>query len=428
MGLGQVWIEKRRAISGLASLAAAFLLLSLVGCDLPRVQAEDRLFLPLSVEVLDEYVLDRSEFEGTAIGGLSALDYDRPSGTFYALSDDRGFENRVRFYTLSLDINAPDAGADSSANSNADLDAPPHATFEIEKVTPTDVVFLSDESGEPFAPGTVDPEGLALSPDGTLWIASEGVASAGIAPFIGEFDRDSGQQIRQLPLPPYVIPDAAGEEQALGVQNNLGFEALTVGGVGSGEPYRLFAATEAALLQDAAVENAEGERAAPDLGKNRLLHYVLVEERTQFVAEHLYPLDAPPSLLTVSNGLVELLSLDGATALRATPGGYFLSLERTYGAAGFGVKLFQTAIASATDVSTLTYLQGDPSGFQPLRKRLLLDFSDPELDLDITPDNLEGMTFGPRLRDGSQSLILVSDNNFNDEQKTQFLLLSLRED
>lgn len=47
-----------------------------------------------------------------------------------------------------------------------------------------------------------------------------------------------------------MIPDAAGSEQTLGVQNNLGFESLTIGGVGTGEPYRVFAATESALLQD----------------------------------------------------------------------------------------------------------------------------------------------------------------------------------
>jgi hypothetical protein len=46
--------------------------------------------------------------------------------------------------------------------------------------------------------------------------------------------------------------------------------------------------------------------------------------------------------------------------------------------------------------------------------------------LDIRLDNLEGMTLGPRLPDGSQSLLLVSDNNFNSLQITQLLLFRLK--
>jgi hypothetical protein len=57
-----------------------------------------------------------------------------------------------------------------------------------------------------------------------------------------------------------------------------------------------------------------------------------------------------------------------------------------------------------------------------MAKKILLDFN----QLDIAIDNLEGMTLGPRLADGSQSLILVSDDNFRPEQKNQFLLLRVK--
>ena len=36
-------------------------------------------------------------------------------------------------------------------------------------------------------------------------------------------------------------------------------------------------------------------------------------------------------------------------------------------------------------------------------------------------DNIEGMSWGPMLADGKRSLVLVSDNNFNPAQVTQFL-------
>ncbi|MEL6580330.1 MAG: esterase-like activity of phytase family protein [Cyanobacteria bacterium J06621_12] len=42
-------------------------------------------------------------------------------------------------------------------------------------------------------------------------------------------------------------------------------------------------------------------------------------------------------------------------------------------------------------------------------------------------DNSEGISFGEILPDGRQSLIVVSDNNFNDSQETQFLAFAFGE-
>jgi hypothetical protein len=40
-------------------------------------------------------------------------------------------------------------------------------------------------------------------------------------------------------------------------------------------------------------------------------------------------------------------------------------------------------------------------------------------------DNVEGITLGPRLSDGRQSVVLVADDNFNDEQVTQFYAFAM---
>ncbi|MEM6840530.1 MAG: esterase-like activity of phytase family protein, partial [Cyanobacteria bacterium P01_C01_bin.120] len=40
-------------------------------------------------------------------------------------------------------------------------------------------------------------------------------------------------------------------------------------------------------------------------------------------------------------------------------------------------------------------------------------------------DNLEGMTLGPPLPDGSATLWLISDDNFSDDQTTQVWLFRL---
>jgi hypothetical protein len=130
------------------------------------------------------------------------------------------------------------------------------------------------------------------------------------------------------------------------------------------------------------------------------------------VGENFYLLDAAPSDV-LSSGLSELTALEKE--------GYSLSLERTFGLSGFGAKIFQVVNANATDTSLILSFQGDQQKIVPLKKKLLLDLS----ELGIELDNLEGMTLGTKLPDGSQTLWLVSDDNFKDGQVTQFLLFRL---
>jgi hypothetical protein len=80
-------------------------------------------------------------------------------------------------------------------------------------------------------------------------------------------------------------------------------------------------------------------------------------------------------------------------------------------------------MANASDISNQKSLAGEINNITPIRKKLVLDLQ----KLGIKLDNLEGLTFGPRLADGSQSLIMVSDNNFakDGKQKNQFLLFKL---
>jgi hypothetical protein len=364
----------------------------LTACSLPQVSAEDRLFLPISVEFLDAYTLPKTTFENTPVGGLSALTYDRSQNLFYIVSDDRGDRTPARFYTVALALNA-----DKS---------------KIENVSIKAVTTLKTEAGQPFEKGTIDAEGITLSPIDSLFISSEGVVRDGVAPFIGEFDLKTGQLKRKLPIPEAYLPDTSDLSlQKRGIQDNAGFEPLTLNAgaasMGAMEPYRLFTATESPLVQDLESSN-QGD-------KNRFLHYLVEDDRFTLISEHLYPLEPQP-IGAFDHGLSELLAIDQA--------GHFLSLERSFGLQGFQLKLFQIATGGATDISTIPSLKGTLQGTQPIRKRLLLDFS----QLDLSIDNLEGMTIGPRLSDGSQSLILVSDDNFNSlNQVTQFLLLRLRE-
>ena len=54
----------------------------------------------------------------------------------------------------------------------------------------------------------------------------------------------------------------------------------------------------------------------------------------------------------------------------------------------------------------------------PVTKRLVLDFGTLGL---ATVDNLEGIAWGPRLANGHESLVVVSDDNFASSQVTQLL-------
>jgi len=369
-------------------LCLALALVFLSGCSLPRVSAEERLFLDLSVEFLDDYDLPAQTVQGVPLGGLSALAYDAQSDRLYALSDDR---QRPRLYVLSLSVN-------NDAQGQA----------RLAQVAIATVIVLKNSAGDPYPANTVDPEGLALSPRQTIFISSEGVPATNSPPFLAEFDRD-GQVLTSFRLPDRFLPDDP-QQPTRGVQENLGLEALTLNAapspMGMVEPFRLFTASESALVQD---YNDDPSHAL----NSRLLHYLIGQEQSTLLAEHLYPLELEPQGAIV-NGLTELLVLD--------QGGHFLALERSFGLKGFQNKLFQIAIGGATDTSTMASLNGVGDSIRLIRKRLLFDFA----TLEGPQDNLEGMTLGPRLPDGSRSLLIVSDNNFNDEQATRLLLFRLQ--
>ncbi|HBB32292.1 MAG TPA: endonuclease/exonuclease/phosphatase [Cyanobacteria bacterium UBA8803] len=418
----------RLLVSLLLVIAIALLSLLTVACSPGQARtAEQRRFVNLAIDFLGEYQLPKMKFQDTPVGGLSALAYDRQSGRFLTLSDDRSTLAPARFYTLNITI------APSNTNQSG------ITQVEVEKVT-----FLKDENGETYAKGSIDPEGLALSAKGTVFVSSEGVPSRGITPFIREFDRQTGQPQQSLRIPDRYLPGAMGqspntspstEEEQLsrGIQENLGFEALTLEptslAAATGDPFRLFVATESALFQDRNNEQSltknDKNNSSPhpssliphpstDATRIRLMHYLIGDiAQPMLVAEHLYLLDPAPKG-TIDNGLTELVALDTQ--------GRFLSLERTYGLFGVRAKIYQISLGGATDTSNIASLSGDISQIVPVQKKLLLDLS----ELGIYLDNLEGMTLGPRLPDGSQSLLLVSDDNFSDTQLTQFLMFSLK--
>ncbi|MDB9469060.1 phytase, partial [Dolichospermum circinale] len=342
------------------------------------------------------------------VGGLSGVTYDAVNNRYYAISDDRS--SNARFYTFTLE---PVTNA----------------------VTFTNVVQLKDINGNAFAANSLDPEGIALTSNGTVFISSEGEvrpdlgASRVTNPFIKEFNLTTGQEIRSLSVlnkfnP--VVQDTngngvvdSGDTQTSGVRNNLAFESLTI----TPDQKTLFTATESALFQDGAISTTNTS------SRSRIIQYNLVTGQPE--KEYLYITDpiakAPIGGSAADNGLVDLLAIDNR--------GILLALERSF-AVGQGntIKIYEVTLGGATDISTVNSLGGltpnQLAAIQPVQKRLLLNLDSlglPNSDGNhpTGTDNIEGLAFGPRLADGKQSIVLVSDNNFNAAtQFTQILTLS----
>ena len=388
-------------LAGTVSLGALLCLVGiaifLTSCS-PAIPGEvsSRIFNKLSIEYIGAYQVPNDLMvKNTRVGGLSGLTYDRQRDRFYAISDDRGEQAPARFYTLKL---------------NLDKTNPQQVKFK--QVDITDVTLLKNSNGETYPRGETDTEAIALTPQSSVFISSEGDRNKNIPPFINEFDLKTGKVKQALPIPQRYLPNT---ESKRGVQNNLAFEGITLSPTGtlpaSGEALRLFAATESVLMQDKEVTKVGNNGKIPG-AKNRWLHY-LISDRAEIISEHLYQLDSPP-LGAIEHGLPEIQSIDTS--------GHFLTLERSFGLFGFRAKLFQTTMAGATDTSKIASFKGNTT-IQPIQKQLAFDLQ----QLNIYIDNLEGMALGSRLPDGSQTLLLVSDNNFSSRQITQFLLFKFKQ-
>lgn len=346
----------------------------------PNPQISEQITPNPSVEFIGEARLPTGLiYENTEFGGISGITYDANSQKYYAISDDRSQKAPARFYGLKIDFN------------------PVRVLPEITVTT------LSNEAQETFAPGTLDPEGIALTNQQTFWISSEGDRRGQIPPWIKEFSR-KGEHIKTLPIPEKYIPDA---ENTKGVRDNLSLESLTI----TPDDQWLFTATENALIQD-------GIPATLNQGSSsRILQYNLLTGKPAkeflYVTEPVADAPKPPESLH-TNGLVELLAIDETN---------LLSLERSYSnGVGNTILLFEVSLANASDIQTIDSLSSvDISQIRPAEKRLLLDLR----SLNIPLDNIEAMTFGPILPDGRRSLLLISDNNFNPLQVTQILVFAL---
>ncbi len=328
---------------------------------------------------------NRTLLEGTALerktrgafGGISALAYDGRTRTLYALSDSA----KPILFTFELELK------------DAHL-----------QLKPLRALPLRNSDGTEIATWVLDPEGIALTPRDTLLISSEGYAGRTpiVQPAIVEFSTD-GRKLGELDVPAdYLVP--AGRTS--GVRHNLGWEGLAI----SGDGRALWAGTEGPLAQDGATCTFQAGCTS------RILEYNWSGSRYVPGREYSYTLDAIHTPAGIADpkgntGLSELLWVGGRT---------LLTLERSF---AFNAESKQTSVRVRIYAVEL-------GQSRDLRKTLLVDMDN--LLGRLSPgyqsiDNLEGLALGPRLADGSRTVIVVSDDNYSSAQRTQFLIFRLVE-
>jgi len=377
--------DKKMGYSGRLWVRLMFFVVVCCGFIRPAFAAGD-----IRLDYIGQQVFATGErFADTEVGGLSGIDYLGRDNIFVAISDDRSQINPARFYTLSLDLDRQ----------------------EFRSVKFQSVEFMKQPGGTLFpkpgvmAPSKLDPESIRLSPQGRsfFWI-SEGNAKAHIDPFVREMSF-KGDHMRSFEIPEkFRVRVDMKTGKNVGIRNNLSFESLSV----SSDGKTIMVAPEVALYQD-------GPR--PTAKKGSLIRFLELDvksakPRREFVYESAPVKHAigPEGGFSI-NGLVDIFAIGPKQ---------YISVERSFTMGkGNSIRLFLVDLRGASDVSDLHSLAG--KSYKKVKKTLLLDMD----SLNLKPDNIEGLALGQKFADGSRSLILISDNNFSENQETQILAFAI---
>lgn len=324
-------------------------------------------------------------YNGTTVGGLSGIDYDSARNVFYLICDDRSEKQAARYYTAKVN----EAGVNFTA-----------------------VNSLPMRNGQPF-PATKDmapdPEAMRYNPhtDHLIW-SSEGerivTAKDTILkdPAIYEISRD-GRFIDTFPIPAQLHMQATNN----GPRRNGTFEGLGF----TPDGRYMFVSVEEPRYED-------GPRAGlqDTTAWIRIIKYDL--HTRQPVAQFAYKLASIAAAPIPGDGF----AINGIPDILVISEQQLLIMERSFstGVKNCTIRLFKADLSHATDISAVQSLQTD-TRFTPVTKKALFNFE----SLHTYVDNVEGMTFGPKLPNGHRSLICVADNNFSAAEETQFYIFEV---
>ena len=419
------------------------------------------------------------ESEDLKIGGLSAVRVDEKMNQLYLLSDDRGFNTGRKPRIYVYDYNFSDDGEIEinenkiiSLSKNKSKDKPVKVKERPKYGVSKSLIRME-----------MDPEGFDFTKDGRLIVSSE-IDDLAANNFINIFNMEGNSELT-IPLSEAFIPKSTRKEKCetrrrkkykthyrephygrgsyghgaydspgstivqmgrvvgeyfsgeskeedkkvekeedeweeyqscsysfdnKGFQPNKSLESLSL----TEKKDYLFTSNEASLQQD-----KEKYRHGSSRGERvRIIRYR--EDQTEgFVeeAQYFYRLENKPD-----NGLVEILAIDKNN---------IITLERSW---DNGLKKITSRLYFVNLERAENIIESDKDKTRDIRsvhKELIIDLDD--LKYELAPgfrkiDNIEGLAFGPRLPNGNDSLVLVSDNNFRQSQRTMILILELDKD
>jgi len=247
----------------------------------------------------------------------------------------------------------------------ADID---RTTGNVSNVVVTNKVALA---------GVIDAEGVAWDPlRHTVWVADEKGSR------ISEHDPKSGKRLSDVRMPSHFARARLDRE----------IESLAIAPNG----LEMWTATEEAVEGDGGIAT----RATGSVV--RLQRFSRMDGKVPWKASGQFayvvdPMGGEPFRKDSRSGLSDLCVL---------PGGELLALEREFSQKGllptFRMRIYVVDLRKATDVGTVDKLEG--TRFTPVVKRSLLDAN-------TGFAMYEGLCLGPRLTDGSQVLLFISDGD-----------------
>ncbi|MGY5850244.1 esterase-like activity of phytase family protein [Salegentibacter sp. F14] len=335
----------------------------------------------LKVSYLDDFVLAPGlKVDGSRVGGLSGVDFYE--GAYYFVADQA---SNPRIYKVEI----------------------PLVNRSIDTVMITELIQLDKQAGF-FKKSTPDLEGLRIDEETSeIVISSEGAIQNGKDPALFHISLQ-GDYLFHYDLPEYF--KASGNQKP---RNNGVFEGLTESIDQSG----YWVAMELPLVKD-----GPKPKIYPTESPVRITKFNKASKSAE--RQFAYMLDG------ISKFPINWFAVNGVTEILAYDEDKFLVMERSYsagyGTGGNSIKIFDVDASKATNTLQMEDLSKDQ--YIPAEKNLVFDFKSIKgfLEQEII-DNIEGMSFGPVLPNGKQSLLLVSDDNFSSfgPQITQIILLEI---
>jgi hypothetical protein len=330
-------------------------------------------------------------FQNTKVGGLSGIDYDAKNDLYYLICDDRSVFNDSRFYTAKINL----------------------AEDKIKSIDFQNVTYLKDETGNSYgnwntSPTTSsDPEDIRFNPKtNTLVWSSEGARVITADKEVLQNPSLNFMDLKGNFLGNFTLPkNLEIQKEEKGPRNNGTLEGITFD-----KKYKtIYTNIEEPLFEDGNQANTS---------KGGLIRFYQFDAKTKNnTAQFGYQLE-PIALEPNPKGA---FAVNGISAIQYYGKNQLLVVERSYstGTQACTVKVFLCDLKKATNIKNYPSLQNQK--LELASKKLILNMD----DLGIFIDNIEGLTFGPKLANGNPSLIFVSDNNFSDKQKTQVLVFEV---